>query len=293
MTGRWANHEEIGSGSVFEGLHSGLTVSLIATPRDELMTCGSSEPVADVMARNTEPYDYLPVLASAEASGGQIIGLFPALNAFALTSHEGNIKEHLIPLSEGYVIGADGSILEFIKDVDERPCRLVISGARIVGLVSLSDLQKLPVRAALFALITGFEITMFEAIKRVMAEDGDWLRCLSAGRQDKIQGEIAISRADNGFVDALLFTQFCDKADIVAKMFALSSSKRDVRDRLKDIQDLRDDLAHANEYAASPDHARNVCAVVRSLLALRQEIAAAGQTEAEPMRASPVLKGVG
>ena len=39
MTSRWANNEIIASGEVFEGLHAGLTVGLIATPRDALMTC--------------------------------------------------------------------------------------------------------------------------------------------------------------------------------------------------------------------------------------------------------------
>ena len=44
------------------------------------------------------------------------------------------------------------------------------------------------------------------------------------------------------------------------------------RDWFEDIQKLRDNLAHANEYAASPDHARLVCRVVRNLLTLKTEI---------------------
>ena len=53
---RWANPDEIGSSNVFEALHAGLTVSLISTHREDLMTCVSSEPLSDVMEKNKEPY---------------------------------------------------------------------------------------------------------------------------------------------------------------------------------------------------------------------------------------------
>jgi len=47
--------------------------------------------------------------------------------------------------------GADASILDFVWDADTKPCRLVVSGSKIVGLASFHDLQKLPARAAPFA----------------------------------------------------------------------------------------------------------------------------------------------
>ena len=47
-----------------------------------------------------------------------------------------------------------------------------------------------------------------------------------------------------------------------------------MRNRLNEVQKLRDKLAHANDYAATPDAARGVCKAVRSLLELRKEIEA-------------------
>ena len=41
-------------------------------------------------------------------------------------------------------------LLDFVRTADEHSCRLVVDGGRVTGLVSLSDIQKLPVRAALF-----------------------------------------------------------------------------------------------------------------------------------------------
>ena len=42
--------------------------------------------------------------------------------------------------------------------------------------------------------------------------------------------------------------------------------------RVKEIEDLRDKLAHANDYAATPAAARRVCTIVRDLFKLREEI---------------------
>jgi hypothetical protein len=135
----------------------------------------------------------------------------------------------------------------------------------------------------LFALVTGFEITMAESIRRKFAVDEDWMAYLSEGRRAAIKTEIAKSKRDDGFVDALLFTQFCDKADIIRKSIQFAQSKTTVREHLTEIQKLRDNLAHANEFAASPAEAKRVCRVVRSLLALKNEIACAGR-RGEPQR---------
>lgn len=267
-------NDDAGTGDVFHALQAELTVELISTKRPQLMTCAPHESLSDVMAENDAPYDFLPVVASGDGPQGRIIGLFHAERLFGKKPWKGRIEQHYAPLSEDHLIGADTSIRDFVVDADNKPCRLVISGPEIVGLVSLSDLQKLPVRAALFALITGLEISMSETIKRGCPSADDWKQHLTPGRHEKINDESEKSRQDDGFVDETLFTQFCDKADILRKGFCLpeGESKIGFRKKLKQIRDLRDALAHANEYAASPDQARRVCAAVRNLLTLRDAI---------------------
>jgi hypothetical protein len=130
MTGAWANNDEIASSGIFEAVHSGLTVQLIATPRAQLMTCKADEPASLALGRNTERYDHLPVLDLA-AGEERIVGLFNASIFFNAPTPDGQVRNHMLPLAEEYLIGAD------------KPCRLVLAGARIAGLVSLSDLQKI------------------------------------------------------------------------------------------------------------------------------------------------------
>ena len=214
----WANNDEIASSGIFEAVHSGLTVQLIATPRAQLMTCKADEAAALVLKRNTERYDPLPVLDLA-AGEERIVGLFKASTFFKAPIPDGQVRNHMLPLAEEYLIGADASVLDFVIDADSKPCRLVLAGERIAGLVSLSDLQRLPVRAALFALITGFEIAMTEAIRRWYPTTADWMHHLSGGRRDALREQIEESRRDDGFVDDLLFTQFCERRTSSASLF--------------------------------------------------------------------------
>jgi hypothetical protein len=147
MKNSWAPSDLDGSAEIFEILHSGLKVELIATPRKDFRTCRQDEYVSTVLARNIEPYDFIPVVDDITGANQNIIGLFHAANYTGNRSVEDRIQNNFETLSENCIIGADASILEFINDADERPCRLLVSGANIIGLVSLSDLQKLPVRA--------------------------------------------------------------------------------------------------------------------------------------------------
>jgi hypothetical protein len=273
MNTRWAHRGELGSSGVFEAVHSGLTVELIETARDHLVTCKADDAASLIVDQNTEQYDFIPVIADSETGGDRIVGLFHAAAFHDGPAPSGRVADYLLPLSEQFLIGADASILDFITDADTRPCRLVLAGPSISGLVSLSDLQRLPVRAALFALITGFEITKAEAIRRKFAKDQDWMPCLNKRRREELEKEIRKSKNDDGFVDTLLFTQFCDKKEVVIKYFEFEQSKKKPRLQLDRIQKLRDNVAHANEYAATPEQARGVCAVVRDLLVLRAEIA--------------------
>jgi hypothetical protein len=64
-----------GSGDLFEALHSGLKVDLIATPRSDLKTCGLSEDVLAVLQRNTNLYDYIPVVDDSADGSPHIVGL--------------------------------------------------------------------------------------------------------------------------------------------------------------------------------------------------------------------------
>ena len=269
MTTQWPSDDEI-SDDVFETLHSGLTVALIATERKRLMTCRLNESLSAVVPKSREKqYDHLPV---TNDDGGDIVGILHTRECVQHASGTGRVSEHFRPLSERDLIGTDASILDFIKDADSKPCRLIVSESEIIGLVTLSDLQRLPVRAALFALITGLERTMTGAISKQYEDDNEWWNLLNKCRPKKVREKVAKSEQGDGFVATLLFTEFCDKRDILLHFFPSSLSKTKLRRQLEDIEKLRNQVAHASDYATTQTDQQNVCAVVRNLLKLREEI---------------------
>lgn len=271
MGRNWANQGESGT-DAFEELHAGLTVELIATPREDFKTCSFSDTVSTVVKRNDGLYDFLPVVES-KGDADHIVGLFRATDPrLQNVQDDALVEAHYYTLSEHFLVGADASILEFIRTADGNPCQLVVSRENIAGLVSLSDLQKLPVRATLFALITGLEISMAEAIRANTGTSEDWMPYLTAERRQEIRKQISRSRKGDGFVDELLFTKFGDKSDILLQRFCLPSSNGDLQHSFSAIRELRNNLAHANEYAATPEEARKVCAIVRDLLYIQSEV---------------------
>lgn len=244
------------------------TVNLITTPRAAFRTCAADEELATVLERNRfEQFDFLPVTESdsnRSSRPSQIIGLIELIPFLERAVHQNVlVKEHMRPLSEDNLIGADAGILSFVRDADRQRCRLVVSGRDLSGLVSLSDLQRLPARAALFTMVTHLEILMANFIRHEFAQSRDWLTLLSEGRQRKLRDEIDKSQKDDIFIDELLFTQLADKVTIIGKGAAVASNKAKFKKDLARVNALRDALAHANDYAANRDDARQVCETVR------------------------------
>jgi hypothetical protein len=247
---------------VLETFKAGLTVGLIATPREDFETCRAGDEIAVALERSREDdYDFLPVTAG---NSGKIIGLIELLPFRRKVKPLGTVEEIMDPLSEENLIGADASILTFVRNADSQRCRLVISGPEIGGLVSLSDLQQLPVRAALFGMVTHLEMVMKEWIQRKFSRD-EWRQFLSPDRNAKLNERM--KQAKGVFIDdPLLYTEFGDKTTIINKSLDPGEkSRKTAKKNFEQIRSLRDDLAHANKYAATREAATEVCKTVRSM----------------------------
>ena len=274
----------------FERVHESLGVFLIATPRDNVRVCHPEDSLAQVRSDNTiSAFDYLPV---EEACQKGIVGLLAAKH-YACSASEGDeqalVRDCMCPLSEADLIGEDATILDFIMRVRRKPL-LVVAGERIQGLVAWSDLQKLPVRAAIFALLTGFELTMYEAIKELLGDDG-WQEHLGC-RLKMAENTYADRTGNNSEVDLLLCTQFCDKSTILRKHLPFGAqpelpmltSKGKFKSAVKKIEELRNSVAHANSYAMCWGEVEKLKQTVKTLIDLREYLAVAGHGAAEPVR---------
>lgn len=250
--------------SVFQ---ESLPVQLIATGRSDFKTCLPDETLSDVVERNrAAAFDFLPVV---ETPGGETVA--GVLEVAALMSQVGRelVRDRMQLLGETHLLGADASILTFIRDADRQPFRFVISGPQISGLVTLSDLQRLPVRAALFAMVTHLEMIMADVIRHRSSGGEGWMGRLSESRAKKVRAKLEAARKQDTLIDPILYTEFGDKVTILRKelTFAragLTTKTRFARD-MKGVEALRNKLAHASNFAATRSTARTVCGSVRSM----------------------------
>lgn len=235
--------------------------------------CRSDDSIEDLKLSGIQGFDILPV-TDGPIADPHIVGIYDTRESRDFRVAGEFVRDQMSGLSDANLIGADSSILEFILDLPSRPVCLTVSGKRINGLVSWADLQKLPARAAIFGLITGFEISMADAIRKRFPEDGGWLSQLSCDRRDKLCEQIMESHENDSVVDALLCTQFCDKSTIVCKSLQLGESRRRLEKRCGQIEDLRDRVAHANNYSASREGAHRLARTLNDLLELRDSLVA-------------------
>jgi hypothetical protein len=259
---QWASATADGDLDTLDTLLERLPVSLIATSRNNFKTCGPSEKLSDICASNKEDYDHFPVVDPTEDGRGTIIGILdvtPHAKAHASLL----VSEVMWPLAEEHLIGSDASILEFVRDADHHRCRLVVSGCEISGLVSLADIQRLPVRAVLFAIITHLEGTMADAIRRAYDPVEVGIAKLRKPRRDVTYRRVEESKTHDAFVETLLCTQFCDKVTMLMEHKSFVWSKTKFEKELKKIQKLRDGVAHTNDYGATRVMAEQTCDTVR------------------------------
>ena len=241
-----------------------LPVKLIMVPRDEIETCTSSDTARDVRSRNEGKFfSHFPVVDE----GGQIIGLYGAEHGCGQKASDGEIGTDFCPLKEGDLVGADTSIIEFIREADKRPTKLVVSGDEIAGLVSLYDMQKLPARISLFAAVTALEMTMVDVINQRWPNPEGWMCLLDGGRRKNFQDAIDKAQREDSYVSEIDLTLLRDKFDVVSKGCLLKGDdKKQMQNGRKAIIKLRNDLCHPKEsFADTPEKAKAVCGTVKCI----------------------------
>jgi hypothetical protein len=248
----WAAHPLKFEEHAFREMERGLTVRLIATR--EPRTCQLGDSIKTVLARrDISAFDYLPVM-----DGERTVGILHKSGLDIPAGTEVRVADKMQPLTDANLISADAGILTFVMTADQTHCRLVIDGDRIDAIVTLSDLQKLSVRPAVFLLITHVELLMAELIRRKWSEDDSWINILSEGRRGFVEKQWDELQKQDLAIDKISAAQFCDKRMVVLEIIGLLqpdlSRSQSYKD-LKAIERLRDSVAHAGDYGLTRSNA--------------------------------------
>ena len=212
---------------------------------------------------NEGGFDYLPVRSG---SHGHIIGIFDRSSP---QNKNQRVNEVYHPVGANDLISAEASLLHFVWTADQQPRRLVLEGTEIRGIVTLSDIQKLPVRIALFSLFIHFELLLTEHLRETLG-DADPLSLLFGDRADRVREKWHCFQAENMDQDAFSAMDLCDKREVAQAKGILGKSNTSIKRSIAQIERyLRNPIAHGAEYAKTRDAARKT---IRAAIATREWI---------------------
>jgi hypothetical protein len=222
--------EDIFNGAM-QALEAGFRVLHIAT--FDLRICAASDDTEQTL-NNPElaDFDHIPVQQDSK-----IVGVLDRQRVAGTGPVERNMRQ----IDPSCLVSAQAPLRSFIPYVAQSHYWLVVGVAGIKGIVTRSDLLKLPVRLHAFTMVTHLETVMAGVIRTLRVSD-DWLAILSDHRRRKIKEKRLRLQAKRLDPPLLELTDFCDKRVAVATLLNLG---RDFTEPLQGIEELRNSVAHA------------------------------------------------
>ncbi len=221
--------------STMGGLDAGLHVLHIATLNAQC--CAQSDTVEMVRVdERFHGFDHVPVVNEADHVVGVLAPDEPA---------GGAVQEAMRPLDDTMLVSADEPLARFLPTLADCPYRLVVRGTRIGGIVTRSDVLKLPVRLLAFTLVTHLEMTMASLIQAKHPSDDNWRDLVEPHRQKRVSGKFKYLQKHKLDPSLLECTDFQDKRVVVAQLYALDDT---FLTETKHVEGLRNTIAHAADY---------------------------------------------
>jgi len=225
--------------NIFQFTMSGLTAGLrvVHIAALQLMTCEINQSIRQVFENpELNGFDYIPV-----SSRKRIVGILERERA----ADEGTVKESMRALDDSLLVSADEPLTSFVQCLKTSPYRLVVKGTEIKGIVTRSDLIKLPVRLVAFTQICHLEMEITTLIKARCDDDNVWVKRLKKKRRDRLKERQEAHRKRNLELRIVELADFGDKAVGLVKLLGLNSTSDQ---ELGEIQELRNDIAHSKDY---------------------------------------------
>jgi len=168
----------------------------------------------------------------------------------------GTCGDHFNPFTpDDDLVPDTANLIDVVKSLAINQQCFVTILDRVGAIITLTDLEKPPMRMFLFGMITMIEMTMTEILRQRYA-DNSWQEFLSEKRlalAEKLQEE----RSRRGqHVDLIDCLQFGDKGWIITYDAELRESlghksRQETRKAVKEFETLRNNLAHTQEIIPS------------------------------------------
>jgi hypothetical protein len=249
---RWASRSIASDGQFFQAISAHGPVSLISTPRSVLHCRPVDQWHQIENDRTLNDFDQIPLTSP---DGSRVEAVF--------VRGEGRID-----LNSAMFMAAEAPLLSFVETADQQRFRFLLDEGDFVGLVTLSDLQRLPVYALLFGLVIAVEMLLMEEIRRACNTNADaWLAKLSVNQRETIEKQWKDAMRRNVAIDRLSCASFGQEIQAAIGL-GLFLKDSETHRRLFALKTLRDQVCHASEFAPTPELALQIPAQVRHARAL-------------------------
>jgi hypothetical protein len=211
---------------------------------EPLQTCGEGEALAAVTRRMADRgFDVLGVRGD-----GGIVGYVERSDR-----PRGRVGAHVRVFHPSELVADSTPLIEVLRRLGGVPRVFVLSSAGVTGIATRGDLQKAPVRAYAFGLVTIFEMTLTERLREVHGEEG-WRSWLPAARVEKATEVLALQRTRNEELDLLECLHLADKLRLATRspLFSRMAFGSGVAARrcFRRVEELRNRLAHGRDLVA-------------------------------------------
>jgi hypothetical protein len=169
---------------------------------------------------------------------------------------DGRCGEHVRAFAPDDLVREDASLQDVIQSLGANGRCFITVLDQAAAIVTLDDLEKPPVRMFLFGMITMLEMLLVRQVEAAFPGDG-WTTHVAPGRLAKAQA-IRAERQRRGHACRLIdCLQLSDKGQLALRIghlnarLAPSMSGKEAKRALKELEQLRNHLAHAQEIIPS------------------------------------------
>ncbi len=209
----------------------------IAEPLVSFDACTAVSEVAELMDKRT--FDVVGVRRE-----GVVVGYVQRADLCGATCGE-RIRVIDAPIPDA------ASLADVVLGLANSPRLFVRVLGTVGGIITLSDLQKPPVRMWLFGMLSLMEMRMSRLIE-LKCQGDSWKQYLSEGRLQKAESLLEERKRRNQNLDLIDCLQISDKGQIVARNEELRrltrmQSRRQTEQVIRMLESLRNNLAHSQD----------------------------------------------
>ena len=224
--------------ALFESM---LTVSAVFEP----LQCCYLDDSAPEVARELTRLDY-DVVGVVHRQSSRVVGWLDRNQVV-----DGHCEDWVRKIEPDQVLSDSTPLTAALHVLAIQPWAFVVAGHGVAGIITRSDLQKPPVRAVIFGLLSLMEIHMDFWIQH-HRPDETWLGFLSDDRASKAKTLLAQRESRNEVISLLDCLQLCDKAKIISMLpEAVATlglgSKNAANSTLGKAERLRNRVAHSQD----------------------------------------------